>query len=173
MAKHIALLRGINVGAAKRVSMADLSAFFSGLGYKDVKTLLNSGNVVFSGAKAVESKIEAAFTEHFGFSSRITLVGAEELSGIVKDNPIAEIPDPSRFLVAFLKTESHRELLGPMRKADWRPEVLALGKQVAYMWCPDGVLESRLAQAVNKALKDSVTVRNWSTVLKLNALAAG
>ena len=173
MAKYVALLRGINVGTAKRVQMADLSALFSGLGYKDVKTLLNSGNVVFSGTRAAELKIEAAFSERFGFSSRITVVGSEELSGIVKDNPITEISDPSRFLVAFLKTESHREILMPMREAVWHPEALALGKRVAYMWCPEGVLASRLGEAVNKALKDSVTVRNWSTVLKLNALAAG
>ena len=173
MGKHIALLRGINVGKAKRVPMADLSALFSGLGYRDVKTLLNSGNVVFSAAKAVESKIEAAFTERFGFSSRITLVGAEEFSGIVKDNPIAEIPDPSRFLVGFLKTESHRKLLVPMQEDAWHPEVFALGRRVAYMWCPEGVLASPLGEAVNKALRDSVTMRNWSTVLKLNALAAG
>lgn len=173
MAKQIALLRGINVGTAKRVPMADLSALFAGLGYGNVKTLLNSGNVVFSGAKAAESKIEAAFTERFGFSSRIMLLGADELSGIVEDNPIPEIPDPSRFLVGFLKTAAHREHLLPIRDSVWDPEVFALGKRVAYMWCPEGVLASRLGEAVNKALKDAVTVRNWSTVLKLNALAAG
>jgi len=173
MAKRIALLRGINVGTAKRVSMADLAALFSSLGYKDVKTLLNSGNVVFSGKAASEAKIEAAFTARFGFSSRITLVEGEELAEIVKDNPIVEIPEPSRFLVAFLKTESHRELLVPMEAQKWHPEAFALGKRLAYMWCPLGSLESKIAEAMNKVLKDSVTARNWSTVLKLNALAGG
>src|SRR5271168_1470055 len=131
MAKHIALLRGINVGTAKRVSMADLSALFTGLGYKDVKTLLNSGNVVFSGTKAIESKIEAAFTERFGFSSRITVLGGAELKAVVEENPIADISDPSRFLVAFLKTEGHREHLGPIAKASWEPEAFAIGRRVA------------------------------------------
>ena len=151
--------------------MADLSALFVSLGYKDVKTLLNSGNVVFAGPKVVESKIEAAFTERFGFSSRITIVGSKEMSEIVQANPIAEIPDPSRFLVAFLKTEAHRELLAPIQEAVWHPEAFALGKRAAYLWCPEGVLASRVGEAVNKTLKDSVTIRNWSTVLKLNALA--
>jgi uncharacterized protein (DUF1697 family) len=57
-----------------------------------------------------------------------------------------------------------------MAGSEWHPEAFALGTRVAYMWCPEGVLESRVAEAVNKALKDSVTVRNWATVLKLQAL---
>jgi len=167
MPTHIALLRGINVGTAKRVAMADLRELFEGLGYKDVETLLNSGNVVFSGAKASEEKIEAAFTQRFGFSSRITLVGGEELEEIVAENPILEIPDPSRFMVAFLRKAEQREHLLPLSKTVWHPEGFALGKRVAYMWCPEGALASRVSEAVGKSLKDSVTVRNWATVLKL------
>src|SRR5580704_9562642 len=140
--------------------MADLRELIVSLGYKDVKTLLNSGNVVFSGPKPSESRIEAAFTKRFGFSSRITIIiiGATDLSAVVTDNPLQEIPDPSRFLVAFLKTPAHREQLLSIAKADWHPESFALGQRVAYMWCPDGILASRLAEAVNKILKDSVTV---------------
>lgn len=170
MPTYIALLRGINVGTAKRVAMADLRELFEGLNYKDVKTLLNSGNVVFSGGKAPEAKIEAAFTERFGFSCRITVVGAAELVEIVEANPIVEIPDPSRFMVHFLKNAEQREHLLPLVKTVWHPEVIALGKRVAYTWCPEGVLASRLNEAVGKILKDSVTARNWATVLKLRAL---
>jgi uncharacterized protein (DUF1697 family) len=166
---HIALLRGINVGTAKRVAMADLRELFEGLGYKNVKTLLNSGNVVFAGSTASESRIETAFTKRFGFSSRMTVISAAEIDAAVTDNPLQEIPDPSRFLVAFLKTSAHREELLPLAKADWHPESFALGQRVAYMWCPEGVLASPLANAVNKLLKDSVTVRNWATVLKILA----
>src|SRR5580658_60007 len=136
MLTHIALLRGINVGKARRVSMADLKGLFEELGYRNVKTLLNSGNVVFSSSKPAEAKIEAAFAERFGFSSRITLVGAEELTAIIDKNPIADIPDPSRFLVAFLKTAAHREQLVPLEKMAWKPEAFALGDRVAYMWSP-------------------------------------
>jgi len=170
MPTHIALLRGINVGTAKRVAMAELRELFEGLGYKDVKTLLNSGNVVFSAAKPSETKIEAAFADRFGFSSRITLVSATELAEIVEENPIAEIPDPSRFMVAFLKNAAQREHLLPLEKTVWHPEGFALGKRVAYMWCPEGVLASRVSGAVGKILKYSVTARNWATVLKLRAL---
>jgi uncharacterized protein (DUF1697 family) len=169
----IALLRGINVGRAKRVAMADLRDLFTALGCQEVTTLLNSGNVVFSGpATLSEARIEDAFTKRFGFSSRITLLTDAELIAAVKENPLAEIPDPSRFLVAFLKTAGHREHLLPVTKKPWHPEAFALGSRAAYMWCPEGILASPLNQAVVKVLGDSVTARNWTTVLKLHALVA-
>ncbi len=170
MAIYIALLRGINVGTAKRVPMAHLRALFTGLGYKDVKTLLNSGNVIFSGKTPSEARIEKAFEERFGFTSRITIIGANELATAVTENPLPENPNPSRFLVAFLKTPEHRRHLLALENSKWDPEAFALGARVAYLWCPEGSLASPLATAVNKELKDSVTVRNWATVLKLHAL---
>ncbi len=171
MATGIALLRGINVGTAKRVPMAELRDFFDRLGFKDVKTLLNSGNVVFSGPKASEAKVEAAFTARFGFSSRITILTEAELNAAIEENPLTDVPDPSRFFVAFLKTAEHRELLLLHAQKEWAPDAFALGARVAWLWCPAGALDSPLSQSVNKTLKDSVTVRNWSTVLKLRALA--
>jgi uncharacterized protein (DUF1697 family) len=169
---QIALLRGINVGKAKRVAMGDLRELFEGLGYKDVRTLLNSGNVVFSGAAVKsEARMEKAFTERFGFSSRITVITAAELEAAVEENPINEIADPSRFFVAFLKTASHREHVLPLEDREWVPEAFALGARTAYLWCPAGLIDSPLGTAVNKALGDSVTARNWATVLKLRALA--
>ena len=170
MAVYVALLRGINVGTAKRVPMADLRDLFAGLGYKDVKTLLNSGNVVFSGKTPSETRIEKAFEDRFGFSSRFTILGADELDAAVRENPLLEKPNPSRFLVAFLKTPEHRRELLALEGGKWHSEAFALGARVAYMWCPEGILASPLATALNKVLKDSVTVRNWSTVLKLHAL---
>jgi uncharacterized protein (DUF1697 family) len=175
MTVWIALLRGINVGKAKRVAMAELRALFEELGYKDVKTLLNSGNVVFSGGAAspasIEVKVEAAFTARFGFSSRITVLTAAELEHAVRENSNAAVEDPSRYFVAFLKTAADREMIAPLSGENWHPEVFALGTRAAYMWCPGGALDSPLSTRVNKALKDGVTVRNWATVLKLAALA--
>jgi uncharacterized protein (DUF1697 family) len=172
MAMHrIALLRGINVGRAKRVAMQDLRDLFVGLGCKNVTTLLNSGNVVFSGPPAVsEARLEKAFAERFGFSSRITLVAGSELITAVEENPIEEIPDPSRFLVAFLKGPESFDRLRLLEKQPWHPDVLAIGSRAAYLWCDEGVLDSPLNKSVAKALGDSVTARNWTTVLKLRAL---
>jgi uncharacterized protein (DUF1697 family) len=176
-ATHIALLRGINVGTAKRVPMADLRELFAGLGYTNVATLLNSGNVVFTARAAsaarAESRIEEAIIARFGFPSRVTVITAEELGVIVAENSLREAAtDPSRLLVAILKTPGDRARLLPLAEQTWTPGLLALGARSAYLWCPDGMLESTLAAAVTRALGDGVTTRNWATVLKLHALVS-
>ena len=172
-ATHFALIRGINVGKAKRVAMADLKAAVEGLGYRDVRTLLNSGNVVFSaGARPVTaaSRIEKALVEHTGVSARVTVLTADELVAAVGENPLLPVADPTRLLVAVFNTPADRSRAEPLLTQDWTPERLALGPQVAYLWCPDGLLASRLPEAVGRALGDDVTSRNWATMLKLHAL---
>ena len=173
--RYVALLRGINVGRAKRVAMADLRALVEDLGYADVRTLLNSGNVVFTapGASAggAGGRIEAALAEQVGVSARVTVLAAAELAAAVAGNPLREAAsDPSRLLVAFLANPVDRALLAPLVRQRWEPEAMAQGERVAYLWCPDGVLASRVAEAVGRALGDAVTTRNWTTVLKLLAL---
>jgi uncharacterized protein (DUF1697 family) len=166
-ATHVALLRGINVGKAKRVGMADLKAVVEGLGYRDVRTLLNSGNVVFTArAKpdAAAARIEKALAAHTGVSARVTVLTAAELAAAVAENP-------ARLLVAVPNSPADRSRLQPLLEQDWKPGRLAVGERVAYLWCPDGILDSRLATAVGKALKDAVTSRNWATMVKLHTLA--
>jgi uncharacterized protein (DUF1697 family) len=173
---YIGLLRGINVGKAKRVAMADLRALLEALGFENVRTLLNSGNVVFSSAKAVPvtelaTHIETAFEKEFGFRSRLTILSAEELAQVVEENPLGEIAkEPSRYMIAFMTDASDVKKLGPLSEKDWKPEALAVGKRVAYVWCPEGVLTSPAFDAVGRALGDGVTTRNWATVTKLLAL---
>lgn len=174
--RQVALLRGINVGKAKRVAMADLRALLESLGFGDVRTLLNSGNVVFtaSGVKPADAaaRIEEALPKKLGVSSRITVLTAEELDAAVRENPLVDVAtDPTRLFVAVLTDKADRRKLEPLQKQDWAPEVLALGTRVAYLWCPEGLLASRLPEAVGKALRDGVTTRNWATVMKLQALA--
>ena len=172
---QIALLRGINVGRAKRVAMADLRALVANLGYSDVRTLLNSGNVVYSASRATPSaaaaRIEKALAKELDVSARITVLSAAELAVVVADNPLLHVADdPSRLLVAVLNSLADRPKLAPLVKQAWGKEVLALGTRVAYLWCPGGILASKLANAVNRALGDGVTARNWATVLKLHAI---
>ena len=175
--RHVALLRGINVGTAKRVAMADLRAMVEGLGYREVRTLLNSGNVVFTGPDAAPAKaaarIEAALVEQLGISARVTVLTAAEVAAAVRQNPLGKIADdPSRLLVTVLNDPADRKRLQPLVRQDWAPEALALGTRVAYLWCADGILDSRLWKAVERALGKGVTSRNWSTILKIHALAA-
>jgi uncharacterized protein (DUF1697 family) len=171
---HVALLRGINVGKAKRIAMADLRDLCASLGYGDVKTLLNSGNVVFSAPRAdpkAASRIEKAIAANHGFTSRVVAVTAEELDAIVKENPFAEAEsNPSRFLVTVLYDHADRARLAALAKQDWGAERLALGTRAVYSWCASGILESPSLLALNKVLGDAGTNRNWATIRKLQAM---
>ncbi|HET6373512.1 MAG TPA: DUF1697 domain-containing protein [Candidatus Polarisedimenticolia bacterium] len=174
--RRVALIRGINVGRAKRVAMADLRSLTSELGYRDVRTLLNSGNVVFTATGAARgdpaARIEAGLAKRLGVPARVTVLTAEELAVAVADNPLLKVASvPSRFLIAFLADPADRSRLKPLSKKDWVPESLAIGARVAYLWCPEGILKSPLATEVGRVLGDAVTARNWATVLKLHALA--
>ena len=173
--KRVALLRGINVGRAKRIAMGDLRALVQSLGYSDVRTLLNSGNVVFTVPSAIRgepaARIEIAIAQRLGVSSRVTVLTAVELATAIADNPLLDIArDPSRLLVGVLRNAADRARLEPLTKRDWAPDEFAIGRRVAYLWCPNGMIQSRLAESVNRALGDAVTTRNWATMVKLKAL---
>jgi len=189
---HVALLRGINVGTAKRVAMVELRALVEELGYNEVRTLLNSGNVVFSAAKAepreMALRIEKALEEKLGVSARVLVISAEELAEVVAGNPLGKVADnPSRLLVGILGDPADRGKLAEIAKMDWGKERIALGAarpgakglggkgtggaaRAVYMLMPQGVIESKLNAAVSKALGDGMTSRNWATMLKLKEM---
>ncbi|HVE66850.1 MAG TPA: DUF1697 domain-containing protein [Thermoanaerobaculia bacterium] len=173
--RYVALIRGINVGRAKRVAMADLRALVEKLGYGDVRTLLNSGNVVFtvpsSDRRNPARRIEDAMPARLGITARVTVLTAEELAAVVAENPLGRIADePTRLLVTVLTDPADRKRLLPLARKDWAPEVLAVGARVAYIWCPNSMLESPLFAAVSKLLGTGATTRNWATITKLHAL---
>lgn len=177
MARHIALLRGINVGGHKKVAMARLRELMAELGYEDVRTYVQSGNVVFTGperpaeetAREIESGLEAAF----GFEISVLVRSREELADVVQVNPLLEIAtEPARYHVLFLSAEVDPERLADLEPAAFAPEVLHLRGREIYLWTPEGMHESRLARALTaKRLGVNVTARNWRTVEKLLALA--
>ena len=175
MPTYVALLRGINVGKAKRVAMADLRAAIESLGYGDVRTLLNSGNAVFTSKRALKpaaaEELRAALLKKTRVSSRFTLRSAEELRATMEANPLVKVAtDHTRLFAAFVTVANDMKLVKPLAAQQWKPEAIALGPAVVYVWCPNGLLESRASVAVGKALGDGVTVRNWATVLKIQAL---
>jgi uncharacterized protein (DUF1697 family) len=175
----IALLRGINVGRAKRIAMVDLRGLLEGLGYADVRTLLNSGNAVFraqatSSAK-IASTIEQQIAGVFNHQVAVVVVTASELDAIIQDNPIPQHAnvDPSRFLVAFVKQMKALDAARQILSQSWEPEAFALGKKAAYLWCSNGIIESKVAKSFSSALGEAATTRNWATVLKLQQMLAG
>lgn len=174
-ATHVALIRGINVGKAKRVAMADLRRLLAGLGYRGVGTLLNSGNAVFEAGAAGRgghgARIERALADSLGVSASVIVVTASEMDKIMVENPlVTPTRHPSRLLVAVPLNPALGRSLRPLAREEWGREALAVGSRAIYLWCPDGVLESRAAQAVSRELRERVTIRNWATMGKLQAL---
>jgi uncharacterized protein (DUF1697 family) len=174
---HIALLRGINVGKAKRIAMADLRALLESLGYEDVRTLLNSGNIVFTVRRAAADpapRIEGAILKQLGVSTRVTVLPARELAEALAANPLRNVADdPARMLVTVLRKPTDRTRLAALAKEDWSPEGFAVGRRVAYLWCAGGIIESRILKAVERLLGQDSTSRNWTTMMKLHALCSG
>ncbi len=177
MTQCIALLRGINVGRAKRIAMAELRESLEELGFSDVRTLLNSGNAVFQAVRPnvanVAAAIEAAIETKFGFAVPVVVLTAQELNAIVAENALHQAAGaPSKFLVAFVANGSTLAKAKPLLAQSWAPDAIAVGSKAAYLWCANGVIESKLVQAFSRVTGEAATTRNWATVLKLQALAA-
>jgi uncharacterized protein (DUF1697 family) len=172
--RHVALLRGINVGRAKRVAMADLRAMVEDLGYREVRTVLNGGNVVLTGGREapdrIGGRIERAMAERLGVPAAVTALSAATFATVVKENTLAPVAsDSSRLLVAFCQDAGRLRQVEALERQDWGEEALAVGHAAAYLWCPAGILASRLTEAVYRALGSPGTMRNWSTVRKIHA----
>jgi len=176
MTRCVALLRGINVGRARRVAMADLRRLVEELGFTEVRTLLNSGNVVFTAASPDAAgharAIRASLASRCGVEAPVVSVTAADLAAIVREDPLVAVADdPSRHLVAFVPDPAALDVLRRLLDESWSPEALAVGRLAAYLWCAHGVADSKLAQACLRLVGDEITMRNRSTVQKLLAVA--
>jgi uncharacterized protein (DUF1697 family) len=174
--RYVALLRGVNnAGKSARVAMADLRRLFQRLGFQDVCTLLNSGNVVFSSATrrrgAVLAQIKESLASRLGLAVPIVVLSADEVAAVVGDNPFARrATNPSHLLVVVPLVPSGMERLRPLQKERWTPEALGLGTRAAYLWCARGVAKSPLWAAVDRSLGQEGTARNITTMTKLMVL---
>lgn len=176
MTRHVALLRGINLGARNRVSMPELRSALGKAGYEDVRTLLQSGNVVLSSERspdAVARELEALVADAFGVESRVVVRSREQLAQVVQRNPLAEtVKDPKRFQVSFLSAAPDPEIVRELTARDFAPEQVAFLGDEVYAWHPGGLQRSPLARLLDdRRLGVTATARNWNTVTKLLALA--
>lgn len=176
MPRQIALLRGINLGARNRVSMPDLRELLTGLGHEDVKTLLQSGNVVLTSdetGEQLEQALEAAIAKELGVESRVIVRSARELAAVVKRNPLADVADdPKRHQVSFLSAKPEAAVVRALEAADVAPEQVAVHGREIYAWHPGGIQRSPLVKLLtDRELGVTATARNWNTVTKLLELA--
>ena len=175
--QQVAFLRGINVGRAKRVAMADLRKLLGELGLADVRTVLNSGNVVYDAGTVAPAeaaaRIEEALVLKLGVAARVTVLSASQFGELIAQNTLAPAADAARLLALVLNNPADVQRLAPLLRRPWQPEALALGQWAAYAWCPDGVLASKVVAALGVLLGDGVTSRNWATMQKLHGLLEG
>lgn len=175
MTLFVALFRGINLGRTKRVAMADLRKLLESLGYRDVRTLLNSGNAVFDGASDLPAKhakrIREAVASELGVDAHVVIKSAKDIAAAVAGNPLkGQVDDPSRLLVALTNDPKALAKLASLGKEEWAPEKVHVGKHAAYVWCANGILESKATAALMKGLAGTGTTRNWSTIGKIHAM---
>jgi uncharacterized protein (DUF1697 family) len=174
----VSLLRGVNVGGHNKVPMAPLKTLYESLGFKDVRTYVQSGNVVFRAPgrdiTAVAPKIEAGIERAFGFRCAVIIRTAEELKGVVERNPFQGRDDiePSRLLISFLAGDPDAGARNKFLAINVGPEELRIENRELYIHYPTGLGRSKLTPALlEKALGMTGTARNWNTVTKLLEMA--
>jgi uncharacterized protein (DUF1697 family) len=172
------LLRGINVGGHAKVSMSDLRDVVAALGFKGARTLLQSGNLVFSGGARkgaeLESLLEKATLGRLNVRTDFFVRTADEWAGIIARNPFSDeaARDPSHLVVMALKGVPTASAVEALRSAVNGPEVIRAAGRQLYVTYPAGIGRSRLNGTLIEAkLGTRATGRNWNTVLKLDALA--
>jgi uncharacterized protein (DUF1697 family) len=176
MAAQIALLRGINVGAHNRISMAELRGLLAELGYPDARTLVQSGNIVLSAELApgeLAAELEGAIADRFGVHTPVVVRTREELAAIVALDPLGDVAEEHKlYQVSFLSAEPDPEALVKIAQQDFTPERFVHVDREIYAWHPGGIHSSRLARMLSdKRLGVVATARNWKTTTKLLEMA--
>ena len=176
MTRQVALLRAINLGSKRRVSMGDLRELLESHGYEDVRTLLQSGNVVLSspisGAR-LEGALERQLAAGLGIEVDVLVRSRKQLADVVARDPLGKIAkNPSRYLVSFLRSKPPAKVVRDLTAADVAPERFLIAGRELYAWHPDGVQQSKLNKLLARRLGVAATARNWNTVTKLLELAS-
>lgn len=172
MQRRVALLRGINLGPSKRVAMPALRELLETEGFGEVKTYVQSGNVVLESDQdpaKLERKLERAIEDRFNFPVGVIVRTERELAAVVKRNPLGEAAtEPKRYQVTFLAEQMKPEQLERIAALAAGSEQFAAHGRELYAWHPDGVARSKLsAKLGSTSLGVKATSRNWTTVTTL------
>ena len=173
---RILLLRGINVGPNKRIAMPELRALLTDAGFGDVRTYVQSGNVVLTSgvsANKLAGQCEKLIAERFGFDVDVIVRTADELAEVVARNPLADVADnPKRYQVSFFDGEPDPKAVEAVAAAAAPEERLVSVGRELYAWHPDGVGRSKMwTKLAGKTLGVRATARNWTTVTTLLEMA--
>ena len=178
MARHVVLLRGINIGPRNRIAMPALREALEEAGFTDVQTYLQSGNVVLeSRAKpeTVRRKVEQLIEERFGLEIAVVVRTRAELAAVVKRNPHAKVAtNPKAYQVTFLSKKLPAKVVRELEEAAAEGEQVVVAGREVYAWHPKTIARSKLwSKLAGKGLGVTATSRNWTTVEALLELAGG
>lgn len=170
----IALLRGVG-GGIRPLPMRELAKALEGIGLKDVRTYIQSGNVIFNSAKQparLAAEIERCIEKNFGFHSKTFVLSASDLQRAAKDNPFPQADaEPRTLHLFFLAQPAKAAKLDAMNELKTKSEQFVLTHKVFYFYTPEGFGVSKLAAKADRLLGVDTTARNWRTVGKLLELA--
>jgi uncharacterized protein (DUF1697 family) len=176
--RYIALLRGINIGNKNRIKMVDLRNIFESMGFKDVKTYLQSGNVIFSHDSVemaeIERYIERKVNQTFEFTVNVIIRTDNEFENIINKNPFIKDPDIEfdKLHVTFLKEAFNKEAILDLNLNKEENEKFEIDGSEIYLYLPNGYARTKLTNnTFEKKLKTIATTRNWKTVNKLLGLS--
>ena len=178
MPRYVALLRSVNVAGHGRIAMQELRSSFESLGYDDVTTYIQTGNVLFTTGSKSEAKIAAAIEERlaedFGDSPAVILRSVPELLRIGATSPYARAgANPARHHVTFLATTPATKTLAALDLPPSRRDELVVDGREVYVHTPDGYAETKYTGTfLERRLGMLSTTRNWNTVAKLCELAS-
>ena len=172
MAKYVALLRGVNVGGARKLPMAELRTLLESIDLEDVQTYIQSGNVVFTAKKKVTPKrLEAAIAEQFGIEPAVVLRTPEDLRSVVEHNPFPKA-DTGQLHVGFMASEPPKKSVAGLDGGPFAPDEFVVRGTELYLHLPNGMGRTKLPPYLDRRLKVPTTYRNWRTITKLIELAA-
>ena len=179
MPVYVALLRGINLGGHKLIKMERLRASLGALGFEQVKTYIQSGNIVFNATKisdnALSTKIADKIQSDFGHSVAVIVRTADEIKRAIANNPFLKNPgvDPTKLHVMFLSEPPAPSTLERLGTLVVKPdEFRSLGKEL-YFYLPNGVAESVvMKKPIDRVLAVTTTMRNWKTTNTIGAMCA-
>ena len=178
MATYISLLKGINVGGKNLIKMADLRKSYENLGFQNIRTYLQSGNVIVTAKetelKELEHKISLQIKRDFGFDILVIALTPDKLVQIIHKNPFLKKPDiePDFLYVSFLSTNPDLSEKKAIEKKLQNREEIAFTDIAFYMYCPEGYGKTKLTNSIlEKTLKVGATTRNWKTTNELLKIA--
>jgi uncharacterized protein (DUF1697 family) len=175
---YISILRGINVSGQKLIKMDALRALYENLGFKDVTTYVQSGNVVFNTKTTdvlkLEKKIAAQINTEFGYEVPVLVLTIDQLKKVIQNNPFLKDKqkDVAFFHVTFLSQPPVKNQLTGIEEKKTAGEAVALVDTVIYLYCPNGYGKTKLTNNfIETKLKVDATTRNWKTVNELYKMA--